>query len=273
MLVELCKNENVLTGANSTKTFRCDSVSKIFMSAIKETTNINFKDVSITVLIGTEVVVQRIPWAALSMIFAIEEGGYGTPPGDQTVAQYCGIDLGQYPLGDNDELTVRLDNADAEGLYWDCFAEVNVPDSALPIRYFHSTGAHFGVDDCLRLYVYKDDGALVDSNVDYSLKGDNFDASIDVSGAHSKTACLGDIDVVATAAFIAEVHDFGGTPHTLDINITGTAEETIAVCISNDVASDVKKIVKHTDRVMKKMRSLTTRQRRGQGLVHRRFMA
>jgi len=268
VLVEIAKAQAIGAAGQSSFGFRGESVQRLLIGGIQTTTNINFRDVDITVLIGSTMVVPTIPWTALSLLYANENGVFGLIPGDQTVLQALQIDLGSWPIDQDEELTVIILNGDAEAANFDIYAHANGNETAMPLRYFHSTSGSFAVPNLLRLYAYKDDGSLQGATLDYSVKGDGMSAEVDVKGASILAQSM-QSGADSAEDYLAEIVDFGGTPYDVHVNIAGTPEESIAVMLE-DVG--IEKIERMTEKIANRQFGLTEKQMQGRELVHEQFV-
>jgi len=113
-LKEIWNDNSIATAGTEDKSINCQSVSQIYIQALKDTNNFDPELVFLTVKVGETVAVSRVSLETLGNYWNLKEGGQVLAGGDQTGVTYFAIDLGQWLLNPNERLTVQIQNTDAE---------------------------------------------------------------------------------------------------------------------------------------------------------------
>jgi hypothetical protein len=196
-------NDNSI-GATSTedKSINCQSVSQIYIQALKDSNNFDPEAVFLTVKVGEVVAVSRVSLETLGNYWNVKEGGQVLAGGDQTGLTYFAVDMGQWLLNPNERLTVQIENTDAEAVTFTIVANINGVGGSRPTVYGVHTAESFNVQGLKGLMCFDFDGNLTSSTGYYIVSGHQITVESAITAHHCEA--ISDVSANTSSAMVYE---------------------------------------------------------------------
>jgi hypothetical protein len=196
-LKEIWNDNSIATVSTEDKSINCQSVSQVYIHALKDTTNFDPEAVFVTIKVGEIVAVSRVSLETLNNYWNLSEGGQVLAGGDQTGSIFVGIDMGQWLLNPNERLTIQIENSDPEAVSFTVVANINNVGNARPLVYGVHTAESFNVQNLRSLMAFDFNGNLTTSSAYYLVAGHQ----ITVESAIVANHCEAVADVSANTSF------------------------------------------------------------------------
>jgi hypothetical protein len=250
MLVQLAKNSSIANSATGQFSYACESLSDVYIQC-DFASGADVGAFDITVQAGNEILMNRIPFEALSQMFGVINGGPAYSGGSVSEAVIA-LDFGQFPMDIAEELLVTIDNASGQACTTDVYADVNLVLPPNPIAYVYRKDESFSVELCQLLVAYDSGGGMDEASGTTTFKSGDDNILVNHSGAWTRTLASGLSDASAGSKMIAIIEDFGDTPRNITVNCDDSTVYHICQ-VTPEGGVESKKINKHTAKLTRKL--------------------